>query len=251
MTIRLSTSCTKLIKFIAAALMKCWALSSAAVFACFFLYWVYGGFLAFLLLCFATTGKKCEYYISKWCDTLEGSHSTFVHGLTIFPFVNKYLRYPVPHRRPTSVSSGPTQPLPRIHSCAHYVRITVWKCIHSKFRWSYVAPLLHPSIWRTDIASSNHTFSSWKCGQYGTQVSRISYYIPCVVIIRDGIAWDRVSKSNAVHYLLFIFYSQQNFLNIQWVHKIVFLVRILIVYSRHPYYLHLELLEVINVFVTC
>lgn len=37
--------------------MRCWALAGAAVLACLLLYWAYGGILAFLLLCFATTGK--------------------------------------------------------------------------------------------------------------------------------------------------------------------------------------------------
>ena len=38
--------------------MRCWALAGAAVLACLLLYWAYGGLLAFLLLCFATTGNN-------------------------------------------------------------------------------------------------------------------------------------------------------------------------------------------------
>jgi fermentation-respiration switch protein FrsA (DUF1100 family) len=41
---------------VAAVVMRCWALAGAAVLACLLLYWAYGGLLAFLLLCFATTG---------------------------------------------------------------------------------------------------------------------------------------------------------------------------------------------------
>jgi len=43
---------------VAAVVMRCWALAGAAVLACLLLYWAYGGLLAFLLLCFATTGMS-------------------------------------------------------------------------------------------------------------------------------------------------------------------------------------------------
>jgi hypothetical protein len=45
------------LQVIAGIVMRCWALAGAAVLACLLLYWAYGGLLAFLLLCFATTGK--------------------------------------------------------------------------------------------------------------------------------------------------------------------------------------------------
>jgi hypothetical protein len=45
-------------RIVAAVVMRCWALAGAAVLACLLLYWAYGGLLAFLLLCFATTGKS-------------------------------------------------------------------------------------------------------------------------------------------------------------------------------------------------
>ncbi|KAG8228155.1 hypothetical protein J437_LFUL002809 [Ladona fulva] len=95
MTIRLSASCTRLVKFIAGALMKCWALSSAAVFACFFLYWVYGGLLAFLLLCFATTGILYHTEDQLLFHPDQPSHSrVFVPVPTMFglPYENIYLR---------------------------------------------------------------------------------------------------------------------------------------------------------------
>ncbi|XP_046389626.1 protein ABHD13 [Ischnura elegans] len=95
MSIRLSTSCTKLLKFVAAALMKCWALSSAAVIACFFLYWVYGGFLAFLLLCFATTGILYHTEDQLLFHPDQPSHSrVFVPVPTMFglPYENIYIR---------------------------------------------------------------------------------------------------------------------------------------------------------------
>lgn len=38
-------------------IMKCWALSGAAVFTFLLVYWAYGGFLALSLLGFAITGK--------------------------------------------------------------------------------------------------------------------------------------------------------------------------------------------------
>lgn len=46
----------RIFQFIAGILMRCWALAGAAVLSCLLLYWVYGGLLAFLLLCFAMTG---------------------------------------------------------------------------------------------------------------------------------------------------------------------------------------------------
>lgn len=48
----------KVFQIIAGILMRCWALAGAAVLSCLLLYWVYGGLLAFLLLCFAMTGKS-------------------------------------------------------------------------------------------------------------------------------------------------------------------------------------------------
>ncbi|XP_032679931.1 protein ABHD13 [Odontomachus brunneus] len=36
--------------------LKCWAFSGVYLLVCFLLYWLYGGVLAFLLLCLATTG---------------------------------------------------------------------------------------------------------------------------------------------------------------------------------------------------
>ncbi|KAK7872286.1 hypothetical protein R5R35_012129 [Gryllus longicercus] len=47
---------TKLLRILAGVVMRCWALAGAAVLACLLLYWAYGGLMAFLLLCFATTG---------------------------------------------------------------------------------------------------------------------------------------------------------------------------------------------------
>jgi len=47
----------RVFQIVARIIMRCWALAGAAVLACLLLYWAYGGLLAFLLLCFATTGK--------------------------------------------------------------------------------------------------------------------------------------------------------------------------------------------------
>ncbi|PSN33489.1 hypothetical protein C0J52_15394 [Blattella germanica] len=46
----------RILQIVAGIVMRCWALAGAAVLACLLLYWAYGGLLAFLLLCFATTG---------------------------------------------------------------------------------------------------------------------------------------------------------------------------------------------------
>lgn len=50
---------------VVAVVMRCWALAGAAVLACLLLYWAYGGLLAFLLLCFATTGKSSLEKMSR------------------------------------------------------------------------------------------------------------------------------------------------------------------------------------------
>lgn len=39
-------------------IMHCWALAGATLLSCLLLYWVLGGIIPFLLLCFAATGKK-------------------------------------------------------------------------------------------------------------------------------------------------------------------------------------------------
>jgi hypothetical protein len=48
----------RVFQIVAGILMRCWAVAGAAVLACLLLYWAYGGLLAFLLLCFATTGTS-------------------------------------------------------------------------------------------------------------------------------------------------------------------------------------------------
>lgn len=48
---------SKPIRLLGGIAMKCWAFSGTYILACFLLYWLYGGFSAFFLLCFATTGK--------------------------------------------------------------------------------------------------------------------------------------------------------------------------------------------------
>ena len=47
----------RILQIVTGIVMRCWALAGAAVLACLLLYWAYGGLLAFLLLCFATTGN--------------------------------------------------------------------------------------------------------------------------------------------------------------------------------------------------
>jgi hypothetical protein len=48
----------RVFQIVTGIVMRCWALAGVAVLACLLLYWAYGGLLAFLLLCFATTGKS-------------------------------------------------------------------------------------------------------------------------------------------------------------------------------------------------
>jgi hypothetical protein len=55
----------RVFRIVAAIVMRCWAVAGAAILACLLLYWAYGGFMAFLLLCFATTGK-CSLKKTSW-----------------------------------------------------------------------------------------------------------------------------------------------------------------------------------------
>lgn len=72
-------TCKRAFQIIVWILMRCWALAGAAVLSCFLLYWVYGGLLAFLLLCFATTGessiKKTTMYFCNCMNHVY--HPTF------------------------------------------------------------------------------------------------------------------------------------------------------------------------------
>lgn len=61
MSFRIRLACSRPIKFLGSIAMKCWAFSGAYILACFFLYWLYGGILAFFLLCFATTGLYLSF----------------------------------------------------------------------------------------------------------------------------------------------------------------------------------------------
>lgn len=51
-------------RIVLAILMRFWALSSATLFAILLLYWLYGGWLAFCLLCFAVSGMF--YHVGDW-----------------------------------------------------------------------------------------------------------------------------------------------------------------------------------------
>ncbi|XP_012523496.1 protein ABHD13 [Monomorium pharaonis] len=56
MSLRIRIARSKPIRLLGNVAMKCWAFSGVYILVCFFLYWLYGGILAFFLLCFATTG---------------------------------------------------------------------------------------------------------------------------------------------------------------------------------------------------
>jgi len=45
------------LRFLGKVAMGCWAWSGTMLLGCVLLYWVYGGFLALLLLCIALAGK--------------------------------------------------------------------------------------------------------------------------------------------------------------------------------------------------
>ncbi|KYN24336.1 Abhydrolase domain-containing protein 13 [Trachymyrmex cornetzi] len=56
MSFRIRLARSRPIRLLGNVAMKCWAFSGAYILLCFFLYWLYGGILAFVLLCFAITG---------------------------------------------------------------------------------------------------------------------------------------------------------------------------------------------------
>lgn len=60
---------SKPIRLLGGIAMKCWAFSGTYILACFLLYWLYGGFSAFFLLCFATTGKFNNF--SSFCSNIK------------------------------------------------------------------------------------------------------------------------------------------------------------------------------------
>ncbi|XP_014486502.1 PREDICTED: alpha/beta hydrolase domain-containing protein 13 [Dinoponera quadriceps] len=56
MSFRVRLARSRPMRLLRSIALKCWAFSSVYLLVCFLLYWLYGGVLAFLLLCFATTG---------------------------------------------------------------------------------------------------------------------------------------------------------------------------------------------------
>ncbi|XP_049786543.1 protein ABHD13 [Schistocerca cancellata] len=56
MGVNISSHGARIFRILLSVAMRCWALAGAAILACLLLYWAYGGLLAFMLLCFATTG---------------------------------------------------------------------------------------------------------------------------------------------------------------------------------------------------
>lgn len=56
MSFRIRLARSRPMRLLGSIAMKCWAFSGVYILICFLLYWLYGGILAFFLLCFATTG---------------------------------------------------------------------------------------------------------------------------------------------------------------------------------------------------
>lgn len=56
MSIRIRLTRSRPVRLLGSVAMKCWAFSGVYILVCFLLYWLYGGILAFFLLCFTTTG---------------------------------------------------------------------------------------------------------------------------------------------------------------------------------------------------
>lgn len=61
MSFRVRLARSRPMRLLGSVALKCWAFSSVYLLICFLLYWLYGGILAFVLLCFATVGL---YYFS-------------------------------------------------------------------------------------------------------------------------------------------------------------------------------------------
>lgn len=62
MSFRIRLARSKPMRLLSSIAMKCWAFSGVYILVCFLLYWLYGGILAFFLLCFATTGLYLFHY---------------------------------------------------------------------------------------------------------------------------------------------------------------------------------------------
>lgn len=82
-------------KIVISIIMRFWALSGAAVLAILLLYWLYGGWLAFCLLCFAVTGIL--YHAGDWLlyhPDQPANSRLYVPSPKVFniPFENLYLR---------------------------------------------------------------------------------------------------------------------------------------------------------------
>lgn len=82
-------------KVVLGIIMRFWALSGAAVLAILLLYWLYGGWLAFCLLCFAVTG--IVYHAGDWLlyhPDQPNNSRLYVPSPKIFglPYENLYIR---------------------------------------------------------------------------------------------------------------------------------------------------------------
>lgn len=83
------------VRFLSGIALKCWAFSGVYLLTCFLLYWFYGGALAFLLLCFATTGilyRKEDQFL--YHPELPANSRIYVSTPSIFglPYQSVYTR---------------------------------------------------------------------------------------------------------------------------------------------------------------
>lgn len=119
MSFRIRLARSRPMRLLGSVAMKCWAFSGVYILICFLLYWLYGGILAFFLLCFATTGLYLCCYRKLYLLTksfiiilLLIYRSIFINQkiilrLSIFIFITflYYYRNTLPQGRSTSLSS--------------------------------------------------------------------------------------------------------------------------------------------------
>uniref|UniRef100_A0A1B6BZ41 Protein ABHD13 n=1 Tax=Clastoptera arizonana TaxID=38151 RepID=A0A1B6BZ41_9HEMI len=93
--LHMNSRITKVSKCLAPLAMKCWAFSGPAVFTLLLFYWVYGGILAFSLLCFAITGvlyHKQDSLLYHPDDSFQSRIFVPTPSIVGLPYENIYLK---------------------------------------------------------------------------------------------------------------------------------------------------------------
>jgi hypothetical protein len=171
-------TCKRAFQIIVWILMRCWPLACVAVLSCLLLYWVYGGLLACLLLCFATTGessiKKTTTY---FCNCMN-----YVYYTTFCDF-----RDFISYRGQPTLSPWNASTFKSFCTWSFIFWAPIWKCLCTKCRWDITSSLFHSSAWWPGDRSTNGTLLAWQCRKYGSQVLNWTLFV-----------WDNLYKHNKI-----------------------------------------------------